>query len=381
MERKVAAAKSANIRRHAQKMDTPLLVIVLLMVVFGLIMMFSASYANALYLFGDSYHFIKSQLVYAILGVGLMFLASRISYKFYYKWAWLIMGVSYVLLAITLFMPPLNNARRWIIIGSFTFQPSEIVKFAVIVLFAKLISDHPERMSEFKYGFLLFGAILGAITFIMMQQTHLSGTVLILIIGVALMFVGGSKLRWFLIAGGSGVTALAAYVLLANKMEYAMTRIYTWLDPFKYTTDEGYQTVQSLLAIGSGGLLGLGLGNSRQKHMYVPEPQNDFIFSIICEELGFIGALFVIVLFMLLIFRGFSIALRARDKFSSLVAIGITTQIGAQAILNIAVVTNSVPNTGISLPFFSQGGTSLVILLVEAGILLSISRTAATRKE
>lgn len=374
-------ATSNSIRpRTNQKMDTFLLVTVLLLVVFGLIMMFSASYANALYLFGDSYYFIKSQLRYAILGVVLMLIASRVSYKFYYKWAWPIMIVSYILLFLTLFMRPINGAKRWIIIGGFTFQPSELVKFAVIALFAKLIADAPEKMKDFKYGFLLFMGILGAIALIMLQQTHLSGTILILLIGAVLMFVGGSKLRWFAIVGGLGVTGLAAYVLLSDKMEYAMSRIYTWIDPFQYTTDQGYQTVQSLLAIGSGGLMGLGLGNSRQKHLYVPEPQNDFVFSIICEELGFVGAVLVIILFMLFIIRGFAIALRARDRFSSLMAIGITSQIGVQAILNIAVVTNSVPNTGISLPFFSQGGTSLVILLVETGILLSISRTAATKK-
>lgn len=362
------------------KPDSALIVVTLALVVFGLIMMASASFANAYYMFGDSFHYIKNQAIYAVMGLVAMFIISHINYRIFHKFAWLIFGVSYVLLVITLFMPPINDARRWIIIGGFTFQPSEIVKFAVIILFSHWISVHPERMREFKYGFLYPLLVLGAIAAIMLQQTHLSGTILICLVGCVLMFVGGTRMKWFGLTAVTVVPLGVAFVFIADKMEYAMKRITIWLDPFVDRTGDGHQIIQSWLAIGSGGLMGLGLGNSRQKHLYVPEPQNDFIFSIICEELGFIGAVFVILLFVLFVFRGFAIAMKARDKFGALIAIGVTAQIGLQAILNIAVVTGTVPNTGISLPFFSQGGTSLFVLLCEVGVLLSVSRYSSVVK-
>lgn len=361
-------------------MDTQLLVITLILVVFGLIMMFSASYANAYYMYDDSFRYIKNQAVYAVIGVIAMLVISRINYSILHKFAWIIMAVSYALLVITLFMPELNNARRWIFIGSFTFQPSEIVKFAVIVLFSHLISIRPNKMGEFKYGFLQFMVILGMIAAIMMQQTHLSGTIIIGLIGCVMMFIGGTRVKWFALTAGIAAPLGVALILVTEKMGYAMDRINIWLNPMTDITDKGHQTYQSLLAIGSGGLMGLGIGNSRQKHLYVPEPQNDFIFSIICEELGFIGALFVIALFMMFIFRGFSIALNAQNKFGAMLSIGITAQVGLQALLNIAVVSNTVPNTGISLPFFSQGGTSLVILLAQIGVMLSVSRFSSVQK-
>ncbi len=362
-------------------MDKPLLIVTLSLVVFGLIMMMSASFANAYYMWGDSYHFIKNQAIYAILGVAAMIVISHINYRILHKFVWPIMIVSYALLVLTLFMPEINGSKRWIIIGSFTFQPSEIVKFAVIALFAHLIATHPERMGEFKYGYVYPLCVLGAIAAIMLQQTHLSGTILICLVGCVMMYVGGTRLKWFGLTGAVVVPLGVAFIFLADKMEYAMGRIQMWRDPFSDPTGLGHQTIQSLLAIGSGGLMGLGLGNSRQKHLYVPEPQNDFIFSIICEELGFIGALFVIALFVLFVFRGFAIALNARDKFGAMLAIGVTAQIGLQAILNIAVVSNTIPNTGISLPFFSQGGTSLAVLLAEVGVVLSVSRYSAVKKQ
>ncbi len=360
--------------------DGAFIVITLILVVFGLIMMFSASSANALYLFGDSYHYIKNQVVYAVLGVAAMILISFIPYRVLHRFAWPLYVVSEILLIMTLFMPPLNNARRWIIIGSFTFQPSELTKFAVICLFAHLISTNPEKMKNIRYGFILPMLVLGSIAGIMMMQTHLSGTILICLVGVVMILIGGSKIRWFGLSGLVALPAGFAFIYFSDKMEYAMERIRMWLDPFQDRTGAGHQTIQSLLAIGSGGLMGLGLGNSRQKHLYVPEPQNDFIFSIICEELGFIGAIFVIVLFMIFVFRGFSIAMNARDKFGAMLAIGVTLQVGIQALLNIAVVTNTMPNTGISLPFFSQGGTSLFMLLAEVGVVLSVSRFSSTQK-
>ncbi len=378
----------ANSKRKTEKpkidkagVDKPLLIVTIVLVVFGLIMMLSASFANAYYMWGDSYHFIKNQAIYAVLGLIAMFVISHINYRVLHKLAWPIMVVSYIMLIVTLFMPEINGAKRWIIIGSFTFQPSEIVKFAVIAVFAHMIATKPERMGEFKYGYVFPLGILGAIAAIMLQQTHLSGTILIFLVGCVLMFIGGTKVKWFALTGAVVVPLGVAFVFLADKMEYALLRIQMWQDPFIDRTGAGHQTIQSLLAIGSGGLMGLGLGNSRQKHLYVPEPQNDFIFSIICEELGFIGALFVIALFLIFVFRGFSVALNARDKFGAMLAIGVTAQIGLQAMLNIAVVSNTIPNTGISLPFFSQGGTSLAMLLAEVGVLLSVSRYSALKKQ
>ncbi len=369
-----------TIKSDKPKSDTALLSVTIVLVVFGLIMMFSASYANALYMFGDSFHYIKKQVLYAALGVAAMLVISRINYRILHKFAWPLMAVSYILLVLTLFMPPINNARRWIVIGSSTFQPSEIVKFAVIVLFAHFVAVKPEKMKDFKYGFLQPLLVLGAIAAVMLNQTHLSGTILICLVGVVMMFIGGTKPKWFALTALTAVPAGVAFVFLADKMDYAMERIEMWQNPFLDRTGAGHQTIQSLLAIGSGGLMGLGLGNSRQKHLYVPEPQNDFIFSIICEELGFIGALFVIALFIIFVYRGFSVAVHARDKFGAMLAIGITVQIGLQAMLNIAVVSNTVPNTGISLPFFSQGGTSLAMLLAQVGVLLSVSRYSSVSK-
>ncbi len=380
MENRITASASplAKLTRPNGHIDKPLTVVTLLLVVIGLMMLYSSSYAYSLTYYGDSYHYIKNQAVYAAAGLVMMFIVSNISYRLYYKWAWTLFVVSYVLLALTLIMPPVNGARRWIVIGSHTFQPSEIVKFAVIALFARIVADAPERMREFKYGFVQPMFILGLIALVTLNQTHLSGTIIILSIGVVLMFVGGTRIAYFLMVVGGALPALGAYVLMSDKMQYAMSRINTWVHPFEYSSKEGYQTVQSLLAIGSGGLFGMGLGNSRQKQLYIPEPQNDFIFSVVCEELGFIGAVLILCLFIIYVFRGFRIALLAKDKFSALVAIGISSQIGIQTVLNIGVVTNTIPNTGISLPFFSQGGTSLLILLVETGILLSISRYSSS---
>ena len=376
---KIALKK--RIRSSKPKPDPTLLIVTLVLTVFGLIMMFSASYANAIYYKNDGFFYIRGQIIWAAVGVVCMVAISFVNYRVLHRFVWPLYVVSEILLIITLFMPAINGAKRWIIIGSLTFQPSELSKFAIIALFAHLIATKPLKMREFKYGFLLPLGLLGGIALITMQQSHLSATILIFLVGFIMMFMGGTKLRWFGISAGVVLPAAFAYIFFSNKMAYAMERINTWLDPFKDRTGAGHQTIQSLLAIGSGGLMGLGLGNSRQKHLYVPEPQNDFVFSIICEELGFIGAAFVIILFIIFIVRGFAIAMKARDKFGAMLAIGITVQIGLQALLNIAVVTNTVPNTGISLPFFSQGGTSLVMLLMQVGVLLSISRFSAVGKE
>ncbi len=363
---------------EAPALDIPFLVILLLLLCYGLIMLFSAGYAVALYRRGDAYTYIRPQLLFAVLGVIAMYAASFIDYHIWHKLAWPMMGVSLELLTIVLFMPEYNGCKRWIVLpGLGTLQPSEIAKFSVVLVFSHIISLNHDRMKTFSTGVLPFGIILGVVTVLMLLEPHLSGTLLILGIGAVLMFVGGTGLKWFGLAGGAAAGAIAAaVVLLPELVPYATDRLESWQNPFADPLGEGHQTIQSLYAIASGGLAGLGLGNSRQKYLYVPEPQNDFIFSILCEELGFVGAALVILLFLLLLLRGLSIAVRARDRFGALLVVGFVVQVILQAVLNIAVVTNTIPNTGISLPFFSSGGTSLMMLLGEMGIVLSVSRQA-----
>ena len=367
--------------REQPSLDVPFLVILLALLSYGLIMLFSAGYAVALYRRGDAYTYIRPQLLFAALGAAAMYAASLVDYHVWHKLAWPVMGLSLILLVVVLFMPEYNGCKRWIVLpGLGTLQPSEIAKFAVVLVFSHIISLNHDRMHSFAGGVLPFGLILGVVTVLMLLEPHLSGTLLILSIGAVLMFVGGTGLQWFGLAGGLGAGAIAAAVLaLPELVPYATDRLASWRDPFADPLGEGHQTIQSLYAIASGGLAGLGLGNSRQKYLYVPEPQNDFIFSILCEELGFVGAALTVVLFLLLFLRGMSIAVRARDKFGALLAVGFVVQVVLQAVLNIAVVTNTIPNTGISLPFFSSGGTSLMMLLGEMGIVLSVSRQADAR--
>ncbi|GAA6513754.1 stage V sporulation protein E [Merdimmobilis hominis] len=363
-------------------MDLTFLILVLILLTIGLIMLFSASYANAYYLMGNSFHYISRQMAFAVVGVIAMLAASKIDYHFWRRFAIPMMALSIVLLLVVFAMPPINHAHRWIFIGSsFNFQPSEVAKFAVVLLFSHLIDVNYQRMHKFEYGILPFGAILGVLAVLLIAEPHLSGTILIVGLGVIMMIVGGIRLSHLFLAGGAGGTALILLVLVLGKWDRMMGRIEHWLNPFLDPRGEGFQTIQSLYAIGSGGLLGSGIGNSRQKYLYLPEPQNDFIFSIVCEELGLIGAAIIIILFALLLWRGFVIALRAKDKFGCLMAVGLTAQVGLQTILNIAVVTNTVPNTGIGLPFFSYGGTALMMLLAQMGIVLSISRQSSLERE
>ena len=360
----------------AAPVDLPFLVLVLALVAFGLVMLFSASYAVALYRRGDPYAYIRPQLLYAALGLAAMWLASRVDYHIYHKLAWPVLGVSLVLLAAVLFMPEYNGCKRWLVIpGVGTLQPSEIAKFAVVLTFAHIISLNASRMQSFAVGVLPFALVLGAVAVLMLLEPHLSGTLLILGIGAVLMFVGGTALKWFLLAGVSAVGAVgAAVAVMPDLVPYAAARLASWLDPFADPLGDGHQTIQSLYAIGSGGATGLGLGNSRQKHLFVPEPQNDFIFSSWCEEMGLIGALFVILLFAYLIFRGFRVARAAPDKFGCLLATGISAKLAIQTLMNLFVVTGIFPVTGAALPFFSYGGTALLLQLGEMGILLNISR-------
>ena len=369
----------AALRRRLRSqpcLDLPFLCVLLMLLCLGLLMLFSAGYAVALYRRGDAYTYIRPQLLFAALGLAAMYAASLVDYHIWHKLAWPVMGLSLLLLVVVLFMPEYNGCKRWIVLpGLGTLQPSEIAKFAVVLVFSHIISLNHDRMQGFAAGVLPFGIILGLVAVLMLLEPHLSGTLLILSIGAVLMFVGGTGLRWFALAGGLGLgTIFAAVLALPQLVPYAADRLSTWRDPFADPLGEGHQTIQSLYAIASGGVAGLGLGNSRQKYLYVPEPQNDFIFSILCEELGFIGAALVIFLFLLLLLRGITLAVRARDKFGALLVVGFVVQVVLQAILNIAVVTNTIPNTGISLPFFSSGGTSLLMLLGEMGIVLSVSR-------
>ena len=364
--------------RSLPGLDLPFLAILLLLVGLGLVMLFSAGYAVALYRRGDAFTYIRPQLLFAALGVVAMYLASLVDYHIWHKLAWPLMGLSLVLLTVVLFMPEYNGCKRWIVLpGLGTLQPSEIAKFSVVLVFSHIISLNHDRMKTFSTGVLPFGVILGVVTVLMLLEPHLSGTLLILGIGAVLMFVGGTGLKWFGLAGAAaGAAIAAAVILLPELVPYAADRLASWQDPFADPLGEGHQTIQSLYAIASGGIAGLGLGNSRQKYLYVPEPQNDFIFSILCEELGFVGAAVVIGLFLLLLLRGVYLAVRARDRFGALLVVGFVVQVILQAVLNIAVVTNTIPNTGISLPFFSSGGTSLMMLLGEMGIVLSVSRQA-----
>ncbi len=361
----------------SQGFDMPFLVILMIILVVGLISLFSASYAYSFYWNGgDSFFYIKKQIIFAILGVIIMLGVSTVDYHILHHVAFPLMGVSYILLAVALMLPSSTGVHRWIRLPGVQFQPSEIAKFALILLFAHLISINHKKMKTFTAGYLPFMLILGITCGLVFIEPHLSGTILLLGIGIFMMYVGGTRLLYLLLTMGAGGAAFFFMVFIKG---YEQDRINVWFDPVKAyaeNSNEAWQTIQSLFAIGSGGIMGQGLGNSRQKHLFLPEPHNDFIFSVICEELGFVGAVLIIVLFALLVWRGITIGMKSPDKFGSMLAIGLTIQVGIQAIMNMAVVTNTIPNTGISLPFFSYGGTSLVMLLAQMGVVLSVSRHA-----
>lgn len=363
------------------KLDVTFLSFVLILLSIGLIMLFSASYAYSYTYFGNSYRFILRQAIFAAIGVALMLLISKIDYHIIKKFSWVIYLVTVGMLGAVLILPPMSdelNVKRWISFGGFSFQPSEFGKFAIVVIFAAWLSVNGEKLKKFRYVAWMI-LLLGVVCGLVVAEPHLSATILIFSLGIILLIVGGLQKRWIFLGAGGGIAGVLL-LIFSGVIGYGSDRIQYWLDPWADPSGKGYQTIQSLLAIGSGGLLGRGIGQSRQKYLWVPEPHNDFIFSIVCEELGLIGAMVIIILFCALVWRGFTIAMRARDKFGTLMAIGLTFQVGLQAILNILVVTNTIPNTGISLPFFSYGGTALVILLAEMGIVLSISRTSNVKK-
>lgn len=365
---------SGNKDKKTEKnsVDYSLVVIILALLAFGLVMVFSASSASAHYIQGDATYFFKRQLLWAVLGLISMFVVSKIPYKKIYRYTNLIFVISIILLLLVLVVGrKINGARRWLGIGSAVFQPSEVAKLAIILFLAKRISQKPESVYKFKEGFLTYMAIIIFMAGLVLLEPHMSGAMVIGLVGCAVLFVAGFKGIYFALMGSCAVPAIIALAILSP---YRLKRVTSFLHPFEDKLGDSWQIVQSLYAIGSGGLFGLGLGQSRQKFLYIPEPQTDFIFAIICEELGFVGAMLVILLFAILIWKGITISRKAPDTFSSLTAAGITALIAIQVILNIAVVTSSMPVTGIPLPFFSYGGTSLLFLLTEVGILLNISR-------
>ena len=369
--------RETNDKTKRAGMDVSFLVLVMLLLTIGVTMVLSASFARAYFDPGNvtggnpTYYFVR-QLIFAALGIAAMIFCSRLPMGFYKRFSVPLLSAAIVLLLLVpLIGVEANGARRWIGIGSLTLQPSEIAKIGIILAFAVIICNNRGRMKSFRYGIAPFAAILLVIVGLLILEPHFSASIIIIAIGGVMMFLGGARLIWFIAAG---IAAGGGIAVLLTLFPYASTRITTWRDPFSSTSDEGYQIVQSLYSIGSGGLTGLGLGQSRQKYLYLPEEHNDFIFSVVCEELGFIGAVLILVLFALLIIRGYWIAMHAADRYSFLVSAGITTLLAMQVILNVAVVTNLVPCTGISLPFFSYGGTALLIQMAEMGIVLSVSR-------
>lgn len=357
--------------------DFPFLVLTLLLVVVGLIMLFSASFARAYQNEGNSAYYFVRQVGFAVGGIIAMLLVSRVNYFIWYRFSvWILAGSVLLLLLVPIAGIGENGAKRWIRLAGISFQPSEIAKLAVILSFASAMSVFRDKMDTFKYGVLPYIAVLGVIGGLLLIEPHLSATLIIAAVGAVMMFLGGTKKRWFLI--GFLIILGVVAIFFITKGEYAMQRITAWLHPENDPADSGYQIIQSRYAIGSGGAVGLGFGKSRQKYLYLPEEHNDYIFAIVCEELGFVGALVVIALFVLLIVRGYWIAMHAKDRFASLTAAGITTLLALQVFLNIGVVTNFLPSTGISLPFFSYGGTALLLQLFEMGIVLGISRWGNT---
>lgn len=365
--------------------DRVLLFYILLLILYGSVMVFSASTAYSAIRFADPYYFIRKQIIWVLIGLADMLVFSQIPPEKIRQAA----VPLYILTLLLLLLVPLigqeaGGAKRWIAIGGFTFQPSELSKTALVLVLADFFTRFSDRVSNrkkgggrFLYGILFPLGLTAGLCALIVLEKHLSCLIIVGLIGVIMMFLAGSDAG---ILGAMGGTAMAGVGVFAMAVEYTRRRITIWLNPELYPRDGGWQTLQGLMAIGSGGFFGLGLGKSRLKYLYVSEPQNDFIFTIACEELGFLGAVSILALFALFVRRGFLIAQRSPDAFSSLVAVGLTVKVAIQVILNIAVITNTIPNTGISLPFFSYGGSSLVMLFAEMGILLSVSRTSHIKR-
>lgn len=386
-QNKQAQAASAPAKKSVKKIDPVFLTLVLILLAVGLVALFSASYAYAYYYEGNSYHYIFRQSIFAVGGVAAMLVVSYVAtpkvLNFFRKTPWIIAIVVFTcaLLGLVFLYTPINNAQRWIHVG-ITIQPSEIAKFVVIFTFANYLDKYYNQKMGFFRKMTPYVAILVPICLLVVIEPHISATMLLLAIGALMMLVGDHDKRIWISLFVIVAVGAALFIALPPLRERALGRIGPWIKSFTSLDVDlmHYQTKQSLYAIASGGLFGVGLGNSRQKHLYLPEPQNDFIFAIWCEEMGLIGAIIVIILFVALVWRGFYIAVRAKDRFLSFVCMGISVQVAVQTLLNVAVVTNCLPNTGIALPFFSYGGTQLLMLLAEMGVVLAISRTARLEK-
>ena len=360
--------------RSRAAMDLPFLIILLVLMAVGLAMLYSASSAQSAYDTGytSTTRYLVKQGLCAILGLAVRFIVSFIPAQVWYRISWPVYWVSILLLLLVLFFGrSVNGAKRWIGFGPVQFQPSELAKFAQILLFARLTKGFGPDARKFRYGVLGFGAALLGILIPLALEKHLSAIMLMGMVAVVMMFIAGTHPKWLLLGAGCAVGFLIVYV---SFMGYAGDRISAWQHPELDPADTGYQILQSLYAIGSGGVFGLGLGKSRQKYLYLPFQYNDYIFAVICEELGFFGAVGIMILFAMLILRGFYIALHAPDRFSKVLGAGMISLIAVQTLLNLGVVTNMLPSTGIALPFFSYGGTALAANLAEMGIVLSISR-------
>lgn len=364
------------------RFDYPFFFIVMIMIGFGLVMLFSASYAVAYNSKGDSFYYLKRQLIFLGIGFAAMIGVSLFNYELL-RTKVVLIGITLFSTALMLFVKvggtTLGGSERWITIGEITIQPSEILKLAVIIILAYYLELKYENLGDFKTGFIPAAVIIVFACGLVAIQPHISGTIIIFVLALTLLLVGGAKVSHILLLIVAAAIGAVLLLTLLNALgfSYFEARLLSFQDPEADIQKDTFQTYQSLLAIGSGGVFGLGLGNSRQKYLYLPAAQNDFIFSIICEELGIVGAVFVILLFVVFVARGFYIAVKSVDKFGMLIAVGISVQIGLQALMNIAVACNAMPNTGISLPFFSYGGTALILQMAEMGLVLSVSRKAA----
>lgn len=351
--------------------DFGFLLTVIILLALGLIMVFSSSYPYAYYYFDDGLYFIKKQLMWTALGAVAMAFTANFDYRKYKKLAVPILAVSFLLLILVLIVGiDLNGAKRWLGFGSLTFQPSEVAKLGLIIYFAASLAQAKDRIKEFKY-LIRYLVLLLVFMGLLLLEPHFSICIIIGLTLVIMLLVAGAKIRHFALLS---LPVAFAGVMVVILEPYRLKRLTTFLDPFSDALGSGWQIIQSLYAIGSGGLFGVGFGNSRQKFLYVAEPQNDFIFSIVCEELGLIGALAILAIFAMLLWRGMKIAVSAPDTFGSLLVTGIISLVGVQTVLNIAVVTSSIPTTGIPLPFFSAGGSSLLFLMASMGIVLNVSK-------
>lgn len=391
--------KGSDVEKHGRKksnffhrdiegrIDIRFLIYIVILLLFGATMNYSASSVYAEQLYGDSTYFLVRYIFFALVSIGVAaFFVRYATRDFWHYFSRLVYALAIGMLLLVLVVGTVGGgAQRWLRLGPITIQPSEVAKLAVVMLLARFFSEHEGEITStkknggsFVYGVLVPGGIIGLICALVALERHISGLMIIGMIGIAVMFVGGTRLRYMgLIVAAIGLAG-AGLILVS---EYAQTRVHTWLNIDTVNPlGEAWQTLQGLYAIGSGGVFGLGLFNSRQKYGYVSQPQNDFVFTIICEELGFVGAALVLLLFTLIVFRGVKIALRMPDRFGALVILGLVIKLSIQVILNVAVVTNSMPNTGISLPFFSSGGTSLALQIFEMGIVLSLSRYSKLRK-